>query len=135
MALVLLAGCFSSGSWEDDPGNWERAFQQAKPDNVEVVHSHYWRSAHWTYEFAYSFQIKPSKGLEEKLLSDKGLKQVKPDDADFTRIHDFWGDKPKWFLPKPLDKYEIWIWKENSQRFRLFIDRETRELFLTDWQV
>ena len=59
---IVIAGCgyFMAGTWEDDPGNWGRAFESTKPPDVAVVHSKYWRSAHWTYEFEYFFEIAPN---------------------------------------------------------------------------
>jgi hypothetical protein len=49
-SLVLVTGCgyLKSGTWEDDPANWERAFRSAKPEDVAVVHSRCWRSPHWS---------------------------------------------------------------------------------------
>jgi hypothetical protein len=57
--LVLAAGCgyLKSGTWEDDPANWKRAFKSSKPDDVVVTHSRYWRAPHWSYEAGYVFEI------------------------------------------------------------------------------
>jgi hypothetical protein len=44
MLIEILLGCagcgyFAAGTWEDDPHNWDRAFNSRKPDDVIVVHS------------------------------------------------------------------------------------------------
>ena len=62
---VILAACgpVKFGNWTDDPDNWGRAFQSSKPDDVEVVHSYYYRSPHFTYEFSYYFHIRANRAL------------------------------------------------------------------------
>jgi uncharacterized membrane protein YjjB (DUF3815 family) len=64
---VLVAGCgyVMAGTWVDGPGNWSRAFASTKPPDVSVVHSKYWRSPHWSFEFAYFFEIAPSPALTQ----------------------------------------------------------------------
>lgn len=41
LIVVLAARCgyARSGKWENDEGNWSRAFQSTKPEDVVVVHS------------------------------------------------------------------------------------------------
>ena len=46
-----------AGTWEDDPKNWYRAFNEEQPAEVKVVHSKYWRSDHFTLEFTYYFEV------------------------------------------------------------------------------
>ena len=68
--LLLTAACgyFSSGTWEDDPKNWKRAWGSSKPDEVVMPHSWYWRSPHWSREEAYGFQFRWHNELFERRL-------------------------------------------------------------------
>ncbi len=132
LALIATAACgyLKAGRWEDDPGNWERAFSEKKPADVVVVHSMYWRAAHFTYEAGYYFEIEANGELEEDLLEANELRPFDSSDAGIPE------PTPDWFAPKPLESYEIWGYVEDpAGNFRLLIDRETATLFLTDFQI
>lgn len=141
ICLVLslcLNGCcgyLSSGTWENDPDNWERAFRSRKPDDVVVLHSRYWRSAHWTYEFQYFFEIKRNDDLKDQLFTQNKLIRLYNEDA-IEAMNDFFGERPVWFVPKDVDKYQVWVYEgETGSHFRVFVDKETGNLFLTDYRV
>ena len=136
-ASVLLAGCGyeSAGTWDDDPGNWERAFHSGRPPDVVVVHSKYWRSAHWTLEFQYFFHLGKNDALRKQLFAENKLARMEGE-AAARASSDFFGDKPAWFLPGRVSDYEVWaIAAETGRHFRVFIDRRTGELFVADWTV
>src|SRR5690348_10176314 len=99
---LLTCSCHRSGTWNDDPKNWERAFSEHTPTNIGVVHSMYWRSAHWTYEYAYYFEV--TGAVRRVLLSDTNLVQLASTNASFEHF----GEKPAWFAPKPFEAYEVW---------------------------
>lgn len=135
--LTLLTAC-SSGTWEDDSKNWERIYDQEKPDNVNVIHSWYWRSSHWSYEYEFYIETDSNKQILESFISKSDLVQI--EDPTKVPIYDLYpSDKPKWFVPKPLDKYEVWTgnWKGKAYReyFKLFIDKETGHLYWCDSQL
>lgn len=65
---TLVSGCHRSGVWQDDPANWRRAFGTGQPSDAVVVHSFYWRSPHWTFEFEYFFHIRANDRLRARLL-------------------------------------------------------------------
>jgi hypothetical protein len=135
--LLCLNGCgyFSSGTWEDDPNNWSRAFKSTKPDDVLVLHSKYWRSPHWTYEFQYFFEIERNDKFKKQLFTQNKLIQLEGEDAREAKSN-FFDESPKWFAPKTVDKYEVWVYEDRTgSNFRVFIDKETGNLFLTDYQV
>ena len=135
--LLSLNGCgyFTSGTWENDPDNWGRAFQSKKPDDVVVLHSKYWRSPHWTYEFQYFFEIEHNDKLRERLFTQNKLIELEGKDAAEAKDK-FSSEFPKWFAPKPASKYEIWVYADDpTGNFEIFIDKETGNLFLTDRQV
>jgi hypothetical protein len=137
LVSVLAAGCgyIKAGTWEDDPKNWKRAFDQTKPEGVVVVHSKYWRGAHWTYECAYSFEIEVSPAVREELFRGDRLRRS----AEVPQAE--WKDMlgphpPEWFCPKPADRYEVWVYTEEPVgNFKHAIDPETGHLFLNDYQL
>lgn len=133
--LLTLVGCgyVQSGTWEDDPQNWERAFHSTRPDDVEVVHSLYHRAAHWSYEFEYYFEIAANAALREQLFTENELVRLEGEDA--VRRKRGLGDAPPWFAPKPAAGYELWVYADRSGSFLVLVDRETGALFLTDSQV
>ena len=131
LLLASLAGCgsFGSGTWDDDPRNWSRAFESAMPDTAVVKHSRYTRFAHLTHEFEYFFQLAPNAELSRQILRDGTLVRLRPADAGWSRT----GDTPEWFAPKAEQAYDVYARAGDSQReFRVLVDRRTRELFFTD---
>lgn len=135
LLLILLAGCHRSGTWQDDSKNFQRIFRVPQPKDVAVVHSRFWRSPHWTYEFEYFIQIQHNDDFRKRLFEHNKLKT--PDTENERKsITDFFQKKPSWFIPKPLEHYEVWIYAdEPHSNFRIFIDRETNDIFVSDWLV
>jgi len=44
--------------------------------------------------------------------------------------------RPAWFVPKPVAQYEVWVYSNAPPcDFRLLIDRDTGDLFLSDTQL
>jgi hypothetical protein len=135
LAGLGLLGCGRAGTWDDDPKNWGRAFRSTKPPDVVVVHSHYWRSPHWTYEYEYFFHIRTNAFLARQLLLSNDLMRIEGDAARQAVMNDPAGN-PTWFLPKPSDAYDVWRYRNDSNsEFRVIIDRATGDLFLSDRQL
>jgi len=138
--LVVLSnatGCSNSksGTWEDHPENWERAFQSTKPPDVVVVHSKYWRSPHWSNEFQYFFEIAPNEELKKQLFEANNLRKLTGEEATEARSRVF-GDAPPWFTPKDMTAYEVWVLSDEPGRnLKVLIDRVTGQLFMHDYQV
>jgi hypothetical protein len=127
---ILLCGCHKSGTWTDDAGNWKRAFGRSPPKELQIVHSIYWRTPHFTREDGWTFHIKsPSSFYKEWLAA---YKVRHPDPAELQRLELLKADKPSWFLPKPMTEYEVWVIDQPDSNFGLFIDRTTGEWFVTD---
>ena len=138
-AVVLLqcaCGYVKSGTWEDDPGNWNRAFHSTKPPDVEVLHSKYWRGAHFTLEFSYYFEIKANDALREQLFSSNTLIALSVEETTGAR-QGLARDAPPWFCPVDISRYDAWTSGGDKPRspFVLFIDRETGNLFLAQEQL
>jgi len=49
--VLVLVGC--GGTYVDDKRNFERAFQTKCPTDIEVVHSAYSKTPHFTEEHEY----------------------------------------------------------------------------------
>jgi len=137
IAAMVTAGCgyVRSGSWDDVPENWHRAFQSTKPNDVVVAHSRYWRAPHWTYEAGYMFEIQPNAGFRAQLFGQNQLRRLH--DAEIAKAtRPCFGECPSWFAPKPLKEYEIWAYANDSKsNFLVVIDRQTGHIFLADYQV
>jgi hypothetical protein len=138
MLLLILPACnFSSGRWEDDPKNFARAFRgNIKPPNLKILHSRYMRTPHFTYEFEYFFVAEYNKEMMDGFIASGQMKLYEPSDAASFRLDQHCEEKPIWFRPKPLEDYEVWIFKdEPRQHFRLFMDKKTKELHYTDYST
>jgi len=137
VVALLSSGCgyFMSGTWDDDPKNWGRAFDSTKPPEVIVVHSRYWRSPHWSYEFQYFFEIAPNTELKRQLFIANKLREVTGNEAVEARAKVF-GDAPAWFAPKSLAAYEVWVFADEPGRnFKVLIDKVSGHIFMNDYQV
>jgi len=133
VSFLLVAGC--GGTWDDDPGNWQRAFGSTKPSNVAVLHSKYWRSAHWSYEFQYFFEIAANETLKNQFVATNNLRLATATDAERIKS-DIVGEVPRWFAPKEATGYEVWATDETADRnMVLLIDRQSGHLFVTDYLV
>lgn len=132
--VLVLAGCgyFMSGAWEDDPDNWERAFNTRKPDDVTVVHSLYKRFPHFTLEFEYYFQIEANETLRKQLF--EGTDMVLAEGGG--EVEQYHNSEPSWFVPKAPEKYEVWRCRDRFEcTFVVFIDVDAGDLFVTDRQL
>lgn len=126
LALLLLPSC--GGTWIDDDGNFSRVFGFSKPQDVQVLHSYYWKSPHWTVEYSYFISLEASPKFVTGLTSPELMTSVPPD----AKVLNSCGDKPPhWFLPKSPTDYEVWIPKA-AAGYRVFRDKADGTLFLCD---
>lgn len=75
-----------------------------------VLHSRYQRNAHLPYEFLYFFEIEANEALKEQLFTQDQLRRLDPAEAEILE------DRPAWFVPEPLDSYDIWGFAEERTR-------------------
>jgi hypothetical protein len=117
--------------WEDDPENWKRAFKSAPPNTVKVVHSIYWEHPYIIfYDAGWAFQLKVSDEYKRRLTSSHGIAKVHPEDRiDLLESPVF--SKTLWYIKKPLDKYDVWISIDPDTYYRIFIDKETGDVFIS----
>jgi hypothetical protein len=139
LVVVVIAcagcGCFTAGTWEDDPDNWERAFNSRKPDHVIVVHSRFSRFPHFTDEFEYFFHIRANSTLRDQIFQNNDLVGVE-DTTEVSHYYEGGGKIPGWFLPKPAGRYDAWQCRDISWcTYKVFIDRDNGDIFITDRQL
>ncbi|KQS53282.1 MAG: hypothetical protein JNM71_08340 [Flavobacterium lindanitolerans] len=126
LSLAVLFSC--GGTWENDETVWKKTFNSEKPKEVTIVNSKIWVSSHWSYEFQSFMEVKSNK----KLL-DAFEKQYELEDSQEFEVIEI-TEKPKWFTPKTEEHYIIK--KSNLYNdFRIFIDKQTKNLFITCSQL
>jgi hypothetical protein len=128
VALATLAGC--GGTWVDDDRTFQRVFDFDKPQDVTIIHSYYWKSSHWSTEYRYFIALRAPLKFVEGLTDTRLMTSKSPDEEMVSSC----GDKPSWFLPKPLTNYQAWIPKSND-RYRVFHDNADGTLFVCDQQL
>ncbi len=129
--LILSQGCgyFFAGSWEDDPNNWIRAYNQEKPDDIQIVHSYFERFAHWSYEFDFYIQIQPNSEFLQKIIAERELVPAPASDKLASS-----NNRPAWFLPKPTEEYTVFSSPNKFDSFELYVDNETGDIFWNETQ-
>lgn len=134
LTVLALAACHRSGAWVDDPKNFQRAWDQPAPSDLQIRHSWYWRSAHFTREEAYYFQFARHDELMRGFIAENRLQPV----ADLTSVtvSDYsCFSRPPWFAPKPLPAYNAWVTPPNASRALILEDRTTRDFFISACQI
>jgi hypothetical protein len=134
LALITAAcGYVEAGSWEDDPENWDRAFGGSTPAGVHVTHSLYKRYPHFTHEHELYFELQADREFVDGLISRFQLTKAS---EDSSRELDRGGASvPSWFLPEPMNRYDIWIRTRMPGEMRLFVDKSTGAVHLTHSQL
>ena len=107
LLAVLAAGCgyFKSGTWKDDPKNFERAWGVSPPEELNIVHSWYWRSPHFTREEAYYFEFEGLSEIAEAFVEANNMRRV---EAEVLDSFGFCFTRPEWFASKPSGRYSAW---------------------------
>lgn len=135
LAAIFLTGCHESGTWKDDKRNWQRIFRVAKPDDITVVHSWFWRSPHFTYEYEYYLQVKQHADFQKRLLAMNPMTET-VDEKALGKASAWSQRRPDWFAPKPISQYQVWVYSNApNSNFRVLIDRATGDLFISDHQL
>lgn len=118
------------GTWEDDPKNWQRVFGQGHSDRLKEIHSYYWRSAHWTLEYEYFFELALNKADSEDWIGNikeiKGKECLSMMDGSFIK-------KPKWFLSDKKSSYRCFVAPKG--RGNIFFHKKSGHFFMTDSMI
>jgi hypothetical protein len=107
IAFLLLStlACHRSGTWVDDPENFNRALGIDPPAGVQLVRSWYWRSGHFTREEIYYFQLSAPARYADAFAKENGLVSSGP---EAVARFDYTQDRPAWFAPKDPGAYQVW---------------------------
>jgi hypothetical protein len=133
--VVALVACDRSGTWDDDPHNWTRAFNSEKPNDVNVIHSKYWRSSYWTNEYQSFFEIENNEKLRAQLFSENSFIIIEDKEAEKAMLN-YFGKKPEWFIPGKTADYNIYVYEKQLRgNFRVYINKRSGKIYLTDYQV
>jgi len=105
---IIIRGNPNAGEWEDAPENWYRAFGQAPPTGVSVVHSYYRETDHFTHEYIYYFEVDASPEWQQAFLNKRNLGLVPESNAWGARTGNGGEGIPNWFAPDPVEQYDVW---------------------------
>jgi hypothetical protein len=134
LTLLALTACHRSGTWDDDPKNFQRAWDQPAPGDLQIRHSWYWRSAHFTREEAYYFQFARHDALMRGFIAENRLHPVRdPAAVDMSDYSCF--TRPPWFAPKPMTAYNAWVTPPNASPALILEDRATGDFFISSCQI
>ena len=124
----VFVGC--GGTYVDDKRNFERAFQSKCAKDVEVIHSIYSSTPHFTEEHEYYFQMKPADGSEilKWLTGGPGIVQSTNGLTEVPFYLNLRPDRPNWFAPDLLTSYDIWYSTNNA--FIVLRDKQKTEIFV-----
>jgi len=128
LCAVLLLNASCGGTWTDNEDNFKRVFGFARPNEVQVLHSYYWKSAHWSTEYRYYIELKAPNKFVDGLTSSTLMTRAT---ASATDSGVCGGERPKWFLAKSPERYEMWQPK-SSAKYRVYRDKEDGELYVCD---
>lgn len=126
VSLAALLSC--GGTWENGDTVWEKTFNTEKPKEITILNSKIWVSSHWSYEFQSFMEVKSNKKLMDAFEKQYELENS----SDFQVVEIT--EKPLWFTPKTEEHYII---KESNlyNDFKIFIDKETKNIFITCSQL
>jgi hypothetical protein len=125
---VMLAGC--GGSYVDDKHNFERALLFQRPKDVQVAHSIYWQSPHFTDEHCYFLELQPSDistilttltNLPDVVAFADNQREIPPSLAV---------ERPKWFATSPRSTYEVWTSTNRFNTFGVLRDKKNGRIFV-----
>lgn len=108
LIVLAMGGCgyLESGTWVDEPDNYRRAWGSPAPTDLDVVHSWYWRSSHFTREEAYYFELVGQEGIAEAFVETNRLEVAEP---EILSRFLFCFDRPRWFAPGDPSRYRVWV--------------------------
>jgi len=96
------------------------------------LHSHYWRSPHFTYEDDYQFEFTAPQAFMDLWISHAKVALAERAELNLPGPPP---DKPEFFLPKPMEQYEMWKPTDDEyDSFRIYRDRQTGVWYVCDRQ-
>jgi hypothetical protein len=127
-ALLALVGC--GGTYVDDKYNFERALNFQRPKDVQVVHSIYWQSPHFTDEHCYFLELQPAEGSSILKTLTTGQDVAPVTDAARKIPPKLAVERPKWFAPGARSAYELWASTNQLSKFGVLRDKKDGRIFV-----
>jgi len=120
----MLASCETR---DDEPSSaWERVFDAPPPSGVTLRHGHYWRSGHWSSEWAWAFEIEAEQSWIDQAIENSKATLLPNQNAEHT-LSMLPCPIPNWFSPAG-HKYQVY----QNEHFVLLTSLEDKTVFLTD---
>jgi len=124
----MLVGC--GGTYVDDKHNFERAFKFQQPKDVQVVHSIYWQSPHFTDEHCYFFELQPREGSTILKIFTSARDVALVIDEAREMPPGLAMERPKWFAPSARSAYERWASTNQFSPFGVLRDKNDGRIFV-----
>ena len=123
--MLLFTSC--GGTWENDDSCWEKTFGEEKPEDIELINSYFWKSAHWTYEFEVYMEMKYNQKWLIKMLDEYEMEAT----TAFS-LHQigYSETKPSWFAPKKEEDYVL-LESQKLSEAKILIDKKTSMMYFT----
>lgn len=129
VTICALAACaHGPGAYEDEAGNWQRAFRTDQPSGIEVVRSRVVRLGSGGTLGWFFLRATPARETE---LFANDLEPVPDAEAMVVRADARGG--PAWFAPNAISGYAVWrtmAGKEFLPVILVFKDRDTGALYV-----
>lgn len=136
LLAVLFVGCgpFVSGTWSDDPKNWQRAFRESAPaDGIKIVHSWYTRTPHFTAEYAWFFELEVDDKTRISSTNSPGFNLLPYSAAEVARLPVF-SPRPAWFKAEPPEAFELY-WSKANPPWLIFQEKNGKRAFWSSSQM
>ncbi len=140
LAAILIAaaptGCgpFASGTWSDDPKNWQRAFAESTPNgDIRIIHSWYMRTPHFTSEYAWFFELELADRARITPHGSPGFELIPFTEESAVPLPVF-TPSPPWFKPEPREAFEVYRSTANPSWF-IFQEKNGNRAFWTRSQM
>ena len=132
VALVsLMVGC--GGKYVDDRRSFGWAFGAKCPTNIQVVHSLWLQSPHFTDEHRFYFQlaVEPGTALPGWLRQEPTIVECKDGLKGIPMTHGLPEyDVPTWFAPAVSTNYQVWYSTNVFTPFVVAQQRQRGQIFV-----
>lgn len=129
-------GYWKAGTWNNDPNNYERAFNSKQPKEIKVINSKYTRYPHFTLEQEMYFEFVLPDSIKRNWIKN-GWDTVSVSDKN-ELIEKIKYNSPTWFIAESLTKYKLYYVVNESYEFPnniMAIDTTTGHIFYYSIQL
>ena len=131
LTAIAVMGCDHTSN--DNDKNFREIFRFPKPAGVTIYHSELWHGRHLFFllgESSWRMEMDaPDAFVSTLTATGQGIFTRHADNSNFVLS----SQRPSWFAPKASSAYERWDTEDG--RGSLFIDKQTKRLYLSDAQL